>query len=1054
MIPQFFIGRPVFAAVISIVISLVGGISLLTLPIDQYPYINPPTVKVSTSFPGATAITAAESVSTPLEEELNGVPNMLYMRSQSKKDGGVNITITFDVGTDPSLAAIDVQNNAKQADSSLPVDVMQEGVSVEQEAAVELLKIGLTASDDKYDDVYLSNFVAINLASAIRRIPGVGRTRNTGARTYSMRIWLRPDRMASYGLTTSDVISAIKEQNTESAAGTLGGQPGSDDVALTSAISTSGRLQSAEEFNNIIVRAHSNGAMIRLRDIGRAELGAQAYRLQSKLDGKDTAILQVYLLPGSNALDVAAQVKQTLYRLAETFPQGIETTVWYDSSTFIRSAIYEVLLTLVEALILVILVVYLFLQNWRATLIPALAVPVSIIGTFATMAVLGFTINTVNLLALVLAIGIVVDDAIVVVENVERLMAEKALSAVEATREAMTELTGAIVATSLVLAAVFVPVSFLAGITGIMYREFALSITVAVLISTVVALTLSPAMCALILKPASKEPHKGWLGILFSKMNAWLEIGANRYSRAVVALLTFHRRAWVSFLVILVSTWMLFTYLPASFMPVEDQGRLFIDLELPDGQSVVRSKVIGERARNIIQRHPAVKHVFSLTGESKRSGANDAAVSMEVILQDWELRQKDNATVDAVMEDLRRDLKPLLEVEIRVFRPSAIAGLGSGGGVEMELQDRNGNNFSGLADMADELISRVQRDPAVASISTDLKEEIPLLKLEVDRAKAKALGVPLADIYSTTKVFTGASSANDFNMFGRVYRVNVQAEAEFRDRPDALNSYHVRASSGAIVPINVLATLTTTTGPAAIVRHNMFTSASISADPAPGYSTGDVIKAIEREAKPLLPAGMGYEWSGLTFQEIRSAGQTTVALSMALVFVFLFLAALYESWTIPVAVLLIAPIAMMGALMAMWMRGLENNLFFQIAFIALIGLAAKNSILIVEYCRQLYQGGMKPFDAAVQAAKLRFRPIMMTSVSFILGVLPLVLSTGPGALARQSMSTAILGGMLLATTVGIIFVPLFFVTVIQMSEQLKARVSSSNNGLPNSEASK
>ncbi|ARN76244.1 multidrug efflux RND transporter permease subunit [Oceanicoccus sagamiensis] len=1049
--PQFFIGRPVFAAVISIVISLVGALSLLSLPIDQYPYISPPTVKVSTSFPGATAITAAESVSTPLEEELNGVPNMLYMRSQSKKDGGVNITITFDVGTDPGLAAVDVQNSAKQADASLPVDVMQEGVSVEQEAAVELLKIGLTATDKKYDDVYLSNFVAINIASAVRRIPGVGRTRNTGARTYSMRIWLRPDRMASYGLTTSDIIAAIKEQNTESAAGTLGAQPGGSDVALTSAISTSGRLQSADEFNNIIVRAHSDGSMIRLRDIGRAELGAKAYRLESKLDGKDTAILQVYLLPGANALEVASKVKETLFTLSETFPRGIETTVWYDSSTFIRSAIYEVLITLIEALILVILVVYLFLQNWRATLIPALAVPVSIIGTFATMAMFGFTINTVNLLALVLAIGIVVDDAIVVVENVERLMAEKALSAVEATREAMKELTGALVATSLVLAAVFVPVSFLAGITGIMYREFALSITVAVLISTVVALTLSPALCALLLKPATDQPHGGWLGTVFGKMNRWLELGAGRYSQAVVALLKQHRRAWLGFFIIMLSTWLLFKYLPASFMPVEDQGRFFVDLELPDGQSVVRSRVIGERARYMIQRHPAVKHVFSLTGESKRSGANDAAVSLEVILEDWDLRQKNNATVDSVMEDVRADLKPLLEVTLRVFKPSAVAGLGSGGGVEMELQDRSGNNFAGLADIADELIYRVSRDPAVASISTDLKEEIPLLKLEVDRAKAKALGVPLADIYSTTKVFTGATSANDFNMFGRVYRVNVQAEAEFRDRPDALNSYYVRANSGAIVPINVLAELSTTTGPAAIVRHNMFTSASISADPAPGYSTGDVIKAIEREAKPLLPPGMGYEWSGLTFQEIRSAGQTTVALSMALIFVFLFLAALYESWTIPVAVLLIAPIAMMGALMAMWLRGLENNLFFQIAFIALIGLAAKNSILIVEFCRQLYNDGMKPFDAAVEAAKLRFRPIMMTAVSFILGVLPLVLSTGPGALARQSMSTAILGGMLLATTLGIIFVPLFFVTVINFSEQLKARFSSSEKPLDSSE---
>lgn len=1046
MIAQFFIKRPVFAAVISIVITLIGLISLFTLPIDQYPYISPPAVKVSTSFPGATANTAAQSVAMPVEQELNGVPGMLYMRSSSSKTGSVNITVTFEVGTDQDLAAVNVQNNAKQADAQLPTDVMQEGVTVDKEASIELLKLALTSDETKYDDVYLSNFMSINVADAIRRIPGVGRTRNTGARSYSMRIWLRPDRMAAHGLTTNDVKAAIQEQNTEAAAGTLGAQP--NDVAMAYPITTQGRLTSAEEFGNIIVRANSNGSMIRLRDIARTELGASAYLLESKLDGKDAAILQVYLLPGANALDVAAEVKRTMAQLAKGFPKGLDWHVWFDSSTFIKAAINEVLVTLVEALLLVILVVFLFLQNWRTTLIPALAVPVSIVGTFAAMAMLGFSLNTVNLLALVLAIGIVVDDAIVVVENVERLMKEEGLSAPVATAKAMKELTGALVATSLVLAAVFVPVSFLAGITGIMYREFALSITVAVLISTIVALTLSPALCALLLKPNEQPPRL--LKALFKRLNHCIDIGANKYTRCVITTLQSSKRAFVAFSLILIASVIMFKYLPASFMPQEDQGRFFVDMELADGSSVNRSKHIVDRASSVIQQHPAVAYTFSLAGESKRSGGNEGAGTLEVILKDWDERAADNYTVGRVMADISPLLQDFVEVSVRVYEPPAIAGLGKGSGVEMELQDRTGTNSEALSALADQLIDRVQKHKAVAEISTDLKPEIPLLQLQVDRAQAKALGVPLNDIYGTMNLFTGSSSVNDFNLFGRVYKVKMQAEADFRDRTDALNNYYVRSAAGAMVPLKVVSDLEYTTGPASVTRYNMFTSASISATPAPGYASGDVVKVIQQEADTLLPQGFGYEWTGVTFQEIRSAGQTGIAMSLALVFVFLFLAALYESWTIPLAVLLIAPVAMLGALAGMWLRGMENNLFFQIAFIALIGLSAKNSILIVEFCRQLYQEGMRPFDAAVKAAQLRFRPIMMTAISFILGVLPLVLSSGPGAVARQTMSTPILGGMLLATSIGIILVPLFFVTVVNFSESLQRRFNSG----PNEEASR
>ncbi|MEL7448331.1 MAG: efflux RND transporter permease subunit [Pseudomonadota bacterium] len=1023
MIAHFFVDRPVFATVVSVVITLVGGIALLVLPIDQYPYITPPAVKISTSYPGATAITAAESVAAPLEEEINGVPNMIYMRSQSSRTGSVNITVTFDVGSNPDLAAVDVQNSAKQANSVLPADVAQEGVSIEKDASVELLKIALTSDDPKYDDIYLSNYVTINVNGALRRIPGVGRIRNTGARRYAMRIWLRPDRMSAFGLTTTDVLNAVREQNASAAAGQLGAQPGNEDLSLTLPVSTQGRLSSALEFSRIVVRASPDGSLIRLRDIARVELGAQAYRLESKLDGKNAAIIQAYLLPGANALEVADRVKQTLDGLAQQFPQGIDWDVWYDSSTFIKASIYEVMITLIEALLLVMLVVFLFLQRWRATLIPALAVPVSIVGTFAAMAVMGFTVNTVNLLALVLAIGIVVDDAIVVVENVERLMRDEGLSPRDATRKAMSELTGALVATSLVLAAVFVPVSFLSGVNGIMYREFALSITVAVLISTVVALTLSPALCAALLKP-DVEPPK-WRGFLW--INTVLERSGERYTAAVSWVIGKRTPSLLVFGATMIGAMLLFRALPTGFMPGEDQGRFFVDLQLPDGASVTRSRRIAVEAQEIVQAHPAVRHVFSLAGESKRNGSDDSAAYLEVILEDWDIRSRDGYSVKRVMRELEPELNTLIEPLISLFEPPAIAGLGSGAGVDLELQDRSGSNLVGLGEMAVALSNQVEARREVAQMTSSLKPLVPLYLLNVDRSKAKAIGVPLSDIYSTMNVLTGSTRVNDFNLFGRVYRVTAQAEEGYRDRPDSLSYYSVRSNSGSMVPLNVLASLERTTGPAAVVRHNLFSAASISGIPAPGYTTGDVIKAISEEAEKLLPSTMGYEWTGITFQQIRSEGQLGIAMVLACVFAILFLAALYENWSMPVAVLLIAPIAMLGALLASLARGLDNDLFFQIAFIALIGLAAKNSILIVEFAKQLVDEGRSVADAALESARLRFRPIMMTAFSFILGVMPLVLSSGPGSISRQTLSTAILGGMLTATTIGIILVPLFFV---------------------------
>ena len=1020
--------------VISIVIVLVGTISVLSLPIDQYPDITPPAVTVSATFPGATAKSVAESVSAPIEKQLNGVPNMDFIQSNSKNNGAARVTVTFQVGTNVDLAAVDVQNEVKLAEADLPVDVMQEGVSVEKLANVELMKIAIRSDDPKFDEIYLSNYMSINIRDEMKRIPGVGRTRNNGSRRYSMRIWLKPDRLTAYSLTTTDVMNAVREQNVATAAGVIGGQPTSGNVNLTYPVSAEGRLQTAEEFGDIIVRANPDGSMVRLRDVARVELGAKAYTLDSRLDGGPAAVLGIYLLPGANALEVSGLVRARMAELEKRFPEGLDWVVVYDSAEFIQQSINEVVITLIEALLLVVLVVYLFLQNWRTTLIPSLAVPVSVIGTFIAMLLLGFTLNTVNLLALVLVIGIVVDDAIVVVENVERLMKDEGMSARDATIKAMGELTGALVATSLVLAAVFIPVALLPGITGILYREFAVTITVAVLISTVVALTLSPALCAILMKDDSDAQKNA----LFRKIDSWLAVGADRFGDAVGLTLSGVRRTLLGFLLMGGAAWLLLGQVPASFMPVEDRGQFFVDMEMHQGSSVNRTKPVLQRAEAFVMAHPAVKHVFSLAGENRRSGSNEANGQLEVILKPWEERKGEGYTVARVIDEVRDELDSYPEIVVQVSQPPAVPGLGLGSGVDLVLQDLTGANWEGLLEATENITQKANAHRVLTGVASPVRPETPELFLDVDRAEAKALGVPLADIYSTMRALTGSVIINDFNLYGRVYRVRMQAEDEFRERPDALQYYYVRSQSGAMVPMTVLASLEYSTGPAAIDHFNLFTAASISGDPEDGYSTGQAVKAMREVLDGNLPPGIGYEWTGLTAYEIKAGGQAIVAMALAVVFVYLFLCALYESWTVPLAVLLIAPTAIFGALLAVWLRGLENNVFFQIAMVALVGMAAKNSILIVEFAKQLVEQGRTFQEAALEAARLRFRPIMMTAVSFIFGVMPLVLSSGPGAVARQSISTAVLGGMIIATSLGILIVPLFFVLLGRLDPKLAA----------------
>ncbi|WNC73548.1 efflux RND transporter permease subunit [Thalassotalea psychrophila] len=1037
MISQYCIKRPVFASVLSIIILLVGIVSIFKMPIDQYPNISPPQVTISGSYSGATAAITAESVSIPLEQKINGVPNMLYMTSSSNNGGSSKIKITFDVGTNPDFAAIDVQNKVKQAEGDLPGDVITDGVTVEKTSTVPLMTLILRSSEARFDDLYLSNFVTLQIQQALKRIPGVAKVRNVGARTYSMRVWLRPDDLASYGLTPSDVVDAIKEQNANAAAGSLGSQPADGDINLSLTINASGKLKDAESFGNIIIQATDNGALIRLRDVARVELGASAYKLISQHNGQSAAIAALLLLPGANALEVAEQVRTTMAELSGQFPSGISYEIAYDTSVFIEAAISEVVITLIEALLLVSAVVFLFLQDWRTTIIPMLAAPVSIIGTFTFLAAFGFSINTISLLAMVLAIGLVVDDAIVVVENVERIMQEKAINAAQATAIAMKELTGALIATSLVLAAVFLPVAFLGGISGELYKEFAVTLTVAVLISTIVALTLSPALCALLMKPEKKTSR------IFTWFNKKVDALTSKYSSYVAAAIKRTARSVVLFVAIFTVGIVIFKQMPSGFMPLEDTGMFYADIQLQPGTSVARTAKTTFKVEKELTAHPAIDQIITLTGENLSNGSGEENAYFQIMLKPWDDRS--DYTMEKTMSEVGEIIAGYPELTYKVFQPPAIAGMGERSGFSFELQDRSGANSEGLVEIAKSFIQKAQFLPEIGNISSTLSGDIPMLKLIVDREMVKTYGVNLADLNTLLKQLTGSTSASDFNMFGRTYKVKVQAEAEFRRRPEDLSRFYIKSGTGALIPLSMLAKIEYAAGAGNISRHNLFTSASIGGTPAQGYSSGQAMDAIERLAKEELPDGFAYEWTGMSYQEKSASGQAGSAMLLAVVFIYLFLAALYESWVIPIPVLLIVPIALAGAAIIAWLVGIENNLFFQISAVALVGFSAKNSILIVEFAKSLHQEhGRTIKQAAIEAAEQRFRPIIMTSVSFILGILPLVLSMGPGAQARQSISTGTLGGMVAATTVGIVLVPLFFVIFVSFAEKMKQKFSSAD----------
>ncbi len=1016
---KFFINRPIFASVISIIIVIAGLVASQVLPVAQYPQIAPPTVLITATYPGASAETLAKTVAAPIEEQLNGVESMVYFTSSASANGMVTITATFEVGTNVDMAAVNVNNRVKAAEPRLPEEVRRNGVIVQKRSNDILKVISLKSEEGKYNTLFLSNYASLNIVDELKRVKGVGDVTIFGAQDYSMRVWLKPDRMAQLGLTTTDVANAIRAQNAQNAAGKIGQEPAPNDQQLVYTVTAKGRLLTPEEFGNIVIRASGPGGALRVKDVARIELGAYSYDQSVSLDGNPTIGMGVFLQTGANALEVAARVRDKLQELKQKFPEGMDYVIPFDTTRFVSASIDEVLKTLVEAMLLVLAVVYIFLQSWRATLIPMVAVPISLIGTFAGLWLFGFSINTLTLFAMVLAIGIVVDDAIVVLENVERLMAEEKLPPKQAAIKAMHQVTGALIAIVLVLCAVFVPVAFLGGIAGQLYKQFAVTVAVSVVLSGIVALTLTPALCALLLKAQHTENK------LFAPFNRMFERLTGSYTRAVGFTLKHRIVGGLVFVAVIGATAGLFRIIPGSFVPAEDQGYLISALMLPDGATIKRTQQTGAGMREMISQDPAVRHVFVVSGFDLIGGGNKPnAGTIFIPLKDWKER-------DAKAQDLAGKFMGMGMMQpdgmALVFNPPPIMGLGSAGGFEVYVQNRLDGDAKKLNEVVQNFMAELQKHPEFTRVSTFFRPTVPQLFVEVDEPKALALGLSLTDVYSTLQSTMGTLYVNDFNKAGRVYRVQLQAEANYRMKPDDIGKVYVRsATTNAMIPLSAISKVKNVVGPEQVERFNGFIAAKIMGDSKPGISSGDAIRIVEEVAAATLPDGYGIAWTGQAFQEKRSSGSSLQAFGFAIIMVFLILAAQYEKWSLPVAVVMAVPFALMGALTAIWLRGMPNDIYFQIGLVVLIGLASKNAILIVEFAAQKYAEGMSAADAAIEAARLRLRPIIMTSLAFVLGVFPLVKATGAGAAARQSMGTGVFGGMLAATFIATLFIPLFF----------------------------
>jgi len=1034
---KFFIERPIFAIVLSIIITLAGLIAGFNLPIAQYPQITPPQVNVSTTYQAANAKVVEQTVAELIELQVNGIQNMVSMLSTSANDGTYNLNVKFELGQDPDMATVQTEERVAQANASLPAAVSQSGIITRKVSPETAFVFALWSPNGTYDSTFLKNYGDINLVEDLKRVPGVGNISESGA-DFGMRVWLDPDKMAQLGVTTTDISNAITEQNVQAPAGTIGGLPSPANQQFQISAIVQGRLLAPEEFANIIIKAKTDGSALRIKDVGRVELGGRSYFSSSDISGHPSATFRIQLTTDANALQTITQCQKIIDDTKSRFPPDLEAKTIIDNTRFVRESIKEVVITLVESLLLVLLVVFLFLQTWRATLIPLLAVPVSLIGTLGAFLALGFSINILTMFAMVLSIGLVVDDAIVVIEAVEYHLRYSGLNPKEATIKAMSEVSGPVIAIAFVLASVFIPVAFFGGTSGVLYRQFALTIAVSMALSAIVALSLTPALCALLLKPHNPNAHSGKLGHWFEKFNTWFDQMIEKYGLGLHKISKKIKLCMVLLGILVILCGGLVHLVPSSFVPQEDQGYFLTSVTLPEAASMNRTHVIADQIADKIRSQPGVDEVAVMLGNDFLSGSNKSSSALLYTrLKPWDERTTPNLQVEQEIQQLIASSKEFPEATILSFNAAALPGVGSRGGFTMMLEDRGGSSDEAIDQISKNFIAAAKKRPEIGNINSTFHIDTPIYQYEVDREKVKSLGISLTDVFSALQVFLGGAEVNDFNNFGRTYKVVMQSEPQFRQTPDDTRFFFVRNASGEMVALNTLVKAIPTTGPAVVQRFNGYKTIQLSGNPALGYSSGQALDALEQVAKETLPATFSYEWSDQSREEKISGGKAPVLFSFSLLFVFLCLAALYESWSIPFAIILCVPTGVFGAFLFQYMRHLENNIYMQIGLIMLIGLAAKNAILIVEFAKVRVDAGMLPVQAAIEAAKIRLRPIIMTSLAFIIGCIPLAMATGAGAGARVSMGTAVVGGMLAATSLGIFLIPVLFVFIEYLNVKVK-----------------